>query len=62
MRWFGAPLAGQPGELRGSWMTNRNEGGVWTKAVIARAMDSVANNNVNVVYFILWSRGWSSLD
>jgi hypothetical protein len=58
MRWFEAPLEAQPVEWRGIWMTPRNGGGFWTKADIARAMDSVANNNVNLVYFNVWSRGW----
>ncbi len=51
-------LAAQQPELRGIWMTPRSGSGFWTKAEIARAMDSVANANFNVVYFNAWSRGW----
>jgi len=55
---FVSTLFAQQAELRGIWMTPRNGSGFWTKAEIARAMDSVANNNFNVVYFNAWSRGW----
>jgi uncharacterized lipoprotein YddW (UPF0748 family) len=48
----------QQAELRGVWMTPRSGTGIWSKAEIARAMDSVASANFNVVYFNAWSRGW----
>jgi len=48
----------QEPELRGVWMTPRSGNGFWSKTQIAQAMDSVANNNFNVVYFNAWSRGW----
>jgi len=48
----------QEPELRGVWMTPRSDGGFWSKAQIAQAMDSVTENNFNVVYFNAWSRGW----
>ena len=51
-----APAQGP--ELRGVWMTPRSGSGFWSKQEIARAMDSVADNNFNLVYFNAWSRGW----
>lgn len=53
-----ATVRSQQPELRGIWVTPRTGGGIWSKADIARAMDSIANNNFNVVYFNAWSRGW----
>lgn len=50
------PLAAQ--ELRGIWVTPRSGGSFWTKAEIARTMDTIAAANLNVVYFNAWSRGF----
>ncbi|MFH0992454.1 MAG: family 10 glycosylhydrolase [bacterium] len=55
---FHEQLNAQAVELRGVWMTPRSGNNFWTKEQIARAMDSVAANNFNVVYFNAWSRGW----
>ncbi|MBI5474930.1 MAG: family 10 glycosylhydrolase [Ignavibacteriae bacterium] len=51
-------LQAQPVELRGVWVTPRSGSGFWSKGEIARCMDSIANNNFNVVFFNAWSRGW----
>lgn len=53
-----SPAGAQQPELRGVWVTPRTANGFWTKADIARAMDSLAAANFNVVYFNAWSRGW----
>lgn len=45
-------------ELRGIWVTPRTGGSFWTKAEIARTMDTIAAANFNVVYFNAWSRGF----
>lgn len=45
-------------ELRGIWVTPRTGGSFWTKAEIARTMDTIAASNFNVVYFNAWSRGF----
>ncbi len=50
------PLPAQ--ELRGIWVTPRTGGSFWTKAEIARTMDTIAASNFNVVYFNAWSRGF----
>jgi uncharacterized lipoprotein YddW (UPF0748 family) len=42
-------------ELRGAWIS-RNE--IGTKAQIASVMDSLADNNFNVAYVNVWSRGY----
>ncbi len=42
-------------ELRGVWFARDSIG---TKDAIARAMDSLAANNFNVVYVNVWSRGY----
>ncbi|MCU0453340.1 MAG: family 10 glycosylhydrolase [Bacteroidetes bacterium] len=45
-------------ELRGIWVTPRTGGSFWSKAEIARTMDTIAAANFNVVYFNAWSRGF----
>jgi uncharacterized lipoprotein YddW (UPF0748 family) len=42
-------------ELRGVWVARDI---LTSKATIAQVMDSIANNNFNVVYFNVWSRGY----
>jgi uncharacterized lipoprotein YddW (UPF0748 family) len=42
-------------ELRGVWFARDSIG---TKDAIARAMDSLASNNFNVVYVDVWTRGY----
>ena len=42
-------------QLRGTWLARNSFS---TKAALAAAMDSLANNNFNVVYVNAWSRGY----
>ena len=42
-------------ELRGTWIARNT---LNSKESIAQAMDSLANNNFNVVYINAWSRGY----
>ncbi|GEM_PF-315318 len=51
-------LDAQQKELRGVWYTPRTSGGFVSQAQIAAAMDTIANNNFNTVFFLVWSQGY----
>lgn len=48
----------QQRELRGVWYTPRTGSGFVTQSQIAAAMDTIANNNFNTVFFLVWSQGY----
>ncbi len=52
------PVVAQSPELRGVWYTPRSGNTFVSQSAIAAAMDSLARNNFNVVYFNAWSRGF----
>lgn len=55
---FTANLFSQIYEHRGVWYVPRNNNAYKTKPEIAMDMDSIAKNNFNAVYVLVWARGY----
>jgi uncharacterized lipoprotein YddW (UPF0748 family) len=49
----------QPRELRGVWITNVDSQVMFSKAALADAMDYLADNGFNVVYPVVWNKGYT---
>ena len=51
-------LFSQNSEHRGVWYVPRDGNAYKTKPKIAADMDSIAKNNFNAVYVLVWARGY----
>lgn len=51
-------LNAQDRELRGVWITNVDSDVLFTDAKIAEAMDYLASININVVFPVVWNKGY----
>ncbi|GJQ64558.1 MAG: hypothetical protein SCALA702_36110 [Melioribacteraceae bacterium] len=51
-------LNAQNNELRGVWITNVDSDVMFTDAKIAEAMDYLASININVVFPVVWNKGY----
>jgi uncharacterized lipoprotein YddW (UPF0748 family) len=49
----------QPRELRGVWITNVDSQVMFSKVALADAMDYLADNGFNVVYPVVWNKGYT---
>lgn len=52
-------LSAQPREVRGVWITNVDSQVMFSKAALAEAMDYLASRGFNVVYPVVWNKGYT---
>ncbi|MFW5972639.1 MAG: family 10 glycosylhydrolase [Bacteroidota bacterium] len=57
--FFIAGAQAQPQEVRGVWITNVDSQVMFSKPALADAMDYLADNGFNVVYPVVWNKGYT---
>ncbi|RMH56310.1 MAG: hypothetical protein D6685_13460 [Bacteroidetes bacterium] len=54
-----APVEDSPAEVRGIWLTNVDSDVMMSRASIAEAMQFLAEHHFNVVYPVVWNKGYT---